>query len=700
MSGNAADFPGKYPVLIGTKSFATDTSYEAFRRQSFHHDTIPSQRESLELTDVPGEGTINTEGLWRRGQISWHHGAGQMYADRKESDNNRFLHSLNVDPWNQNQLTLLPTTTARVSDTSSTYSSARCLTINGTVWILQMTIPPVSGPKAYSLTYTSDWSSFTTPSGIPANNITDMATDGNSVFIAGYYGAGQGVWVAAPSGSGWGAFSQIITDGVERVFYAGDRVFVGVGPDLWDITNCSGSAQALAAGTAVLIMTHPNPSWHWSDMTAGESFIYAAGNVLLTTENFQQSNLGESAVYSFSTAVGVGGLQPGVSLAGTGALAYKPPFGEQIDTVQAYQNYVFLGGNQGVRCCRSVSLYDPAGSAGDLIAGPLLPNQTEPFQAPFSPYTSTRCDGMVGGGRFLWFHWPNFTYGGTMYWGLGRLDLGNMIADLQPAYASDLMVANSTQTADLERGCVFWDPMSNGPGFVSLVSGGFHIYTADYNVSISNAYKYCATGYLRSGLFTYGMQDNKTVCQANLKSGSVNLYAPFDTAGGTITLDVSYDRGAFASLSPLAPNQQANPPTLVNNLTQAEEIEIEAILSAGSVSHTDDSRPFLNRYTIKSLPNVVSGTYIYVALQLYQSNEMEGTIDYSGVYDDYNYLENLRLSQQIITYQEGSSAAGLTNNYSAQCVVTECYWMPEQLKDTADGGYEGVLVVTLKSIVG
>jgi hypothetical protein len=702
MSGTASDFPGKYPVLIGTKSFAVDTSYEAFRRQSFHHDTIPSQRESLELTDVPGEGTINTEGLWRRGQVTWHHGAGQLYADRKDSDNARFLNSINVDPWNQDQLTLLPTTTARISDTSGSYNTAKCLTINGSVWILQTWIPgQAGGGKPFVLKYTSDWSSYTTVtiSGV-TGDINDIASDGNSVFVAGFYSTGQGVWVAGPSGMGWGSFSKIINDSVERIWCCGDRVFAGVGPDLWDITNCSGAAQNLAAGSAVLIMTHPNPNWHWSDMTAGESFVYASGNVLLATENLQQANLGDSAVYAFSTAVGVGGLQPGVSLAGSGALAYKPPFGEQIDTIQAYQNYVFLGGNQGVRCCRSVSLYDPAGSAGDLIAGPLLPNMTAPFQSPFSPYTGATCGGMVGGGRWVWFHWPNFSYGGTTYLGLGRLDLGNFIAELQPAYATDLMVSNGVVSSDVERGCVFWDPVSNGPGFVSIVANGFNIYTADYNVSVPNGYRYCSTGYMRTGLFTYGMQDNKTVAQANLKSASANLYAPFDTAGGTITLDVSYDRGAFASLAPLAPNQQANPPVLVNSLTQAEEIEIETILTSGtSGGHANAARPFLNRWTIKSVPNVVSGVRVFVALQLYKSNEMEGTIDYSGVYDDYAYLENLRLSQAIVTYEEGSGQAGLTN-YTATCVVEECYWMPEQLKDDADGGFEGVLVVTLKTIVG
>jgi len=160
---------------------------------------------------------------------------------------------------------------------------------------------------------------------------------------------------------------------------------------------------------------------------------------------------------------------------------------------------------------------------------------------------------------------------------------------------------------------------------------------------------------------------------------------------------VAYDGGSFGSLAPLAPNTQANPPQLVTPLTPAEEIEVEAILTAGSVTNTDDSRPFLTRWTVKALPNVVSGIFIYVAIMLYVENEMEGDLDYSDPYGDYAYLENLRLSQEIIEYKEAST---IGTQFTATCVVQELYWMPHKKRDNADGGYEGDLVVTLKSIVG
>jgi hypothetical protein len=292
--------------------------------------------------------------------------------------------------------------------------------------------------------------------------------------------------------------------------------------------------------------------------------------------------------------------------------------------------------------------------------------------------------------------WSGFAgLDGNTYWALGRLDLGTFLAELQPAYASDILVQTSTISAFTDT-ALDWDPVTNGP-LMLVQNNGF--WTIDYNVSIPNAIKYVAHGYLRSGRLTWGITDMKTVAQANLKTASSNFYAPFDAASGTVTLDVSYDQGAFAALTPLAPNTQANPPVLVTPLTPAEEVEVEVLLNAGSVSHTDDTRPFLSRYTVKALPNVVSGIYIFVAVKSYTTNDIDGMPDFSDPYGDYAYLENLRLAQTIVTYKEAPGEAG-SAAFTATVVVNEIYWMPQKKRDTADGGYEGVFVVTLKSIVG
>ncbi len=682
MSGSASDFPGRYPVLIGTRAFDVDTSYEAFRRQSQHHDTIPSQRESINLTDVAGEGTLNTEGLWRRGQISWHHGGGQVYLDRKDSDEFRFLYSKGVDIWTQNQLTLLPDTTARVTD-GTTYNWCTVAVAGTYIYHLQGNANPGGSVR---VRFTTDYSSFTTPTGLPTTNMFYLATNGSQVWVCG----NGGVYVTTAGGSSW---TQVITDATDHVWWVGDRLIVSVGPKLWDITACTGAAQALAAGVANNFFTHPISTWDWLDATAGESFIYLSGCV-----NAAAPTVGDSKVYQIQTpAAGTVNLPGCVE-------ALRMEKGEFAGTVYAYENFVFLGTNLGIRCCQTISQYAPSGNAGDLVSGPLIPNLTQPTQAPFQPYIGNFVSGFVGYNRWVWFSWPNYTDdAGTLWWGLGRLDLGTFLADLQPAYASDLMV-QSIATSVNSHHTLDWDPVTNGPLIIvpsdesaSGWNGG--LYTQDYNVSISGATKYVASGTLRSGRITWGIPDYKTVAQANLNTRPKNAVAPFDAAGGSVTLDVAYDGGAFAALSPLAPNQQSNPPTLVTPLTPAEEVEIECILEAGSVSHTDDTRPFLTRWTAKALPNVVSGIYVFVAVKLYTENDIEGSTDFSDPYGDYAYLENLRLAQTIIDYKEASSSAGATQ-FAVKAVVTELYWMPHKKRDNADGGYEGDLVVTLKSVVG
>ena len=689
MSGGAADFPLKYPVLINDRSFAIDTSFEPYRRQSFHHDTIPAQREAVDLTDVPGEGTLNVEGLWRRGQVSWHRGGGQVYADRKESDNFRFLYSQGVDPWTQNQLTLLPATVQRVAD-STTYNWSTVVVAGSYVYHLQGNANPGG---ACRVRYTQDYSTYTTPTGLPSTNMYVLATDGTNVYAVG----DGGVYVTVAGASSW---TQIITDTADHIWWVADRLIVSVGPDLWDITSAT-TATAQPLDTAgYKFMTHPSKNWKWLDFTAGESYIYGCGVI----GNPGSTQVGESKVYQFSNTAGTAGTGVGVNLT-YGLEALRLEKGEFAGTIYAYQGHVFLGTNLGIRTCRTVSQYDPSGLAGDLVSGPLLPNLTQPTQAPFQPYLGNFVSGIIGYNRFVWFSWPSFLgVDGTTYWALGRLDLGMFVAELQPAYASDLLVA-SPATSQNSHHTLDWDPVTNGP--LMLVPGGTlswngGLYTQDYNSTISGATKYVHTGYLRSGRITYDLQDNKTVAQANLKSLAVNQVAPFDTAGGTIALNVAYDGGSFATLAPLAPNTQANPPVLVTSgagLVQAEEIEVEVVMTAGAVSHTDDTRPFLARYTIKALPNVVSGIYLFYALRLYVTNDLEGDYEPSDPYADYAYLENLRLEQAIVSVKEGSSLGGATQ-FTAQGVITELYWMPQQERGNADGGYEGDLICTIKTIVG
>ena len=68
--------PSVFPVAINGRPYLIDSRSGKFSRQLDQR-----VRDSQDTSTAPGESAINPQGLWRRGQNSWHLGAGQFYAD-------------------------------------------------------------------------------------------------------------------------------------------------------------------------------------------------------------------------------------------------------------------------------------------------------------------------------------------------------------------------------------------------------------------------------------------------------------------------------------------------------------------------------------------------------------------------------------------------------------------------------------------
>jgi hypothetical protein len=133
-----------FPVSINGRGYMVDTNFEPYRREAFRHKSIPPQRQSLHFTNAADDGTISTDGLWRREARDWSLGSGQIYFDRVNSDNrlpigsipSRFAHSKGVNPWTQWQLTLLQDTKQRLGSAANNYQAVHAANyvyvINGT----------------------------------------------------------------------------------------------------------------------------------------------------------------------------------------------------------------------------------------------------------------------------------------------------------------------------------------------------------------------------------------------------------------------------------------------------------------------------------------------------------------------------------------------------------------------------------------
>jgi hypothetical protein len=373
-SGSSPIVPDVFPVAIAGRPYMVDQKSGRFGR-AFEARV----RESVDQNNIPGEATINPQGLWRRSQVSWHKGSGQPYADTGDAQEYRFDTSKNIDPWTRDELKLLPTTSQVLSSASTN---------------LQMV---VAGSRLYvadnqTLKYTTDLSTFSTVTGTPAAAINGMATDGYTVWVSyegnGTYSTNTGSTSASSynTGHNWGALAYV----KGRLMAAGSGATDGY--KIWNIT-ASGNNPAI-------LFTHPNTAFTWVGFAAGQQHIYAAGYAGKTSLIYKTS------IKADGTALDIP------------SQAAELPVGEVISSIYGYLGYVVIGTNKGIRLATS-------DGDGNLVIGPILETTSD-----------VKC--ASGDGRFIWYGWTNFDASSS---GLGRLDLSELNGVNEPAYASDLMAS-------------------------------------------------------------------------------------------------------------------------------------------------------------------------------------------------------------------------------------------------------------------
>lgn len=374
-SGTSLLVPGLYDVAINGRPYLIDWKYAA--SENFARESIrllkPQQDDSGEISQA----SLNPEEFARRGQESWHRGAGQTFADREDSDRARFRSSKGIDPWERWEISLLPTTTQGVASANTNLFLA------------------VAGSRLYytnaavlAFVTATSFATPTTVTGTPAGTITSIASDGFNTWIActanGLYTTTRSITTA----------SQQVTTALTAnsvVAYLKGRLMVSNNNSIYNVT---------AAGPAALptaLFTQANTDFVWTGFAEGAGQIYAAGY-----------SGDKSLVYK--TAV----LTDGTALAAP-TVAGELPDGEIVRSIYGYLGFILLGTDQGVR-------FAVADTNGNLTVGALIDLNV-----------SVRC--FEGQDRFVWFGWTN--YDGTST-GLGRLDLTELNGSA-PAYASDLM---------------------------------------------------------------------------------------------------------------------------------------------------------------------------------------------------------------------------------------------------------------------
>lgn len=385
-TGSTDLVPALFPVALNGRPYMLDLESNLFT-----HQFEPRVRDSSDNSTAPGESAINPQGFWRRGQKSWHLGAGQFYADDADAQDFRFYKSKGVNPWTKGQLSLLNATVLR-SQSEFTGTNLKLLSVNGYLYVSDgQTLKWTQDPYAAS----PSWTSVST--GALAEPINDITTDGKQVYVA-YEDEGVLMSVVGSTSlanyyATTGGTYNYTSLGYAKGFILGGHKESG-SPDTFHIHSIPVEAST-SHGTAVATLR--DPDFTCAGFAGGQNHIYVAGT---SKDSGLVYRLGIKSDGTIDVAV----------------VALELPATEYPTDIHGYLGFIILGTNKGVRFCS-------ADSNGNLVAGLLIS-------------TTGAVKGITTSDRFAWFGWTN--YDGTSG-GLGRLDLANFIAPNTPAHATDLM---------------------------------------------------------------------------------------------------------------------------------------------------------------------------------------------------------------------------------------------------------------------
>lgn len=340
-SAESAD-PGDtyhYHVVLGGIGYLLD-----LKSGNYAHQSVQLLRAQGDDSQEPAEASINTDDFWRRGQSSWHLGAGQTWLDRPDSVRQRFRASKGVDIWTENAASLLNDTDAKAT---SANTNLKMVVAGSRLYYLDgAAVKFVTDPTAAS------WSA-TTVTDTGAGAKLDITSDGFNVWFT----DGADVYT---TNTGATAATVLETDDIDVLAYVKGRL---MGAEDGEVFYYDGS-------NFVSLFTQPSGSaFTWTGFAEGRAAIYAAGYAG-----------DKSLVYRIA-------VKPDGSALDQPIVAAELPDGEIVRGIGSYLGFVFLGTDKGVRYCEP-------DNQGNLTLG-----------APFGP-TGTRC--FEGQDRFIWFGWTNY----------------------------------------------------------------------------------------------------------------------------------------------------------------------------------------------------------------------------------------------------------------------------------------------------
>ena len=634
-----------YDIVIDDLPFIVSVN----NQNPYRRETAPYKKDQFDNSPEPGEQSLT--GWWLRSQTSWHNGSGISFYEPGtdyEHVSHRFADSRGIDVWTIGQATLLSdvfyayTGTDGINAATGKSDSNECLVSGDSLGVLKRII--LNGDSTATTTNYTVAAGSTLTGHSTTFPIISVATDGTRYYAA------------CSTCIHTGLINDVDTDVVfarhgsstqGMIKYIKGQLFFGDGKTLYLLNsayagngNHSGSNDMSAASSTSKV--HINASWNWVDVTAGPTYVYAAGNA---------GNKSEIYAIGFDETTNLPDL-PG------GFVVTSMPDGESIVAIEYYLGYLAVATNRGVRICQ-------VGPTGLVTLGPLLID------------TVYAVNGFATQDKYIYAA-TKVASGAYTNACLIRIDLSQSFSDGTFAYAYDLEYDSSVDADNSEATEVYL--VDNRLVMVVQEDDG----TTKGELQVQHTTRKRSTGWLKTGKIRYGTIEPKFFRYINLQcttgqGDNIQVYTvdKFGTESSIVVVSEGLSNQDILITAPSTKQEYMAFKFVFNNATDDQDL------------------PILEAYQIKSTPATRRQRLHQYPLSCYD-NEMDRFNSIFG-YDG----RAMEFIQRIEAIEETGKFVNVTDYRTGeqyQGVIEEVRFTNESSPDKNSSGFGGLLLVTVRKL--
>jgi hypothetical protein len=634
-----------YDIVIDDLPFIVSVN----NQNPYRRETAPYKKDQFDNSPEPGEQSLT--GWWLRSQTSWHNGSGISFYEPGtdyEHVSHRFADSRGVDVWTIGQATLLSdvfyayTGTDGINAATGKSDSNECLVSGDSLGVLKRII--LNGDSTATTTNYTVAAGSTLTGHSTTFPILSVATDGTRYYAACSTCIHTGLINDVDTDVVFARHSSI-TQGVIK--YIKGQLFFGDGKTLYLLNsayagngNHTGSNDMSAASSTSKV--HINANWNWKDVTAGPTYIYAAGNA---------GNKSEIYAIGFDETTNLPDLPGGFVVA-------SMPDGENIIAIEYYLGYLAVATNRGVRICQ-------VGPTGLVTLGPLLID------------TAYAVNGFATQDKYIYAA-TKVASGAYTNACLIRIDLSQSFSDGTFAYAYDLEYDSSVDADNSEATEVYL--VDNRLVMVVQENDG----TTKGELQVQHTTRKRSTGWLKTGKIRYGTIEPKFFRYINLQcttgqGDNIQVYTvdKFGTESSIVVVSEGLSNQDILITAPSTKQEYMAFKFVFNNATDDQDL------------------PILEAYQIKSTPATRRQRLHQYPLSCYD-NEMDRFNSIFG-YDG----RAMEFIQRIEAIEETGKFVNVTDYRTGeqyQGVIEEVRFTNESSPDKNSSGFGGLLLVTVRKL--